>query len=200
LRLIVVHGLHGSKSSTRILCFLAKLLKASGVVLLGNTVSPTIVEWLNSSCDVKVFGVLGECDSTAVAVALSRIGGFIECKCVDYSGVCFLGVGLSGCQRIPEESVDIVFSSLPGFEYTCCEACSDRVDNVVKSTKPKLVVTGACREPCFDVKKHVFSPGSMRLGFLGLVEFTENREIHVRILNIERVITRSVFSPNNISI
>ena len=165
-------------------------------MLLGNTVSPTVVAWLNSNCNMRVFGVLGECDNAAVAVTLSKIGGLIECKRVEYNGIGLLGAGLSGCQKIPGENVDILFSCLPGLKYTCCGTYSDKIDSIIESTKPKLVVTGTCRKPCFNVEKHVFSPGDVRLGFLGLVEFTENREIHVRVLNIERVINRSMFSPD----
>ncbi|MFZ8782546.1 MAG: phosphoesterase [Desulfurococcaceae archaeon] len=192
LRLITVHDLQGSKSLVRILCFLARFLGADAVVLLGNTVSPTIIEWLSSSCRVRVMGILGSYDNASVAVALNRIGGLAECRLIKHGELRLLGIGLSSCPDAYIEKVDIVVSSLPGLEYTCCRACSDILDSAIKRLKPRLVVTGTCKKPCFNPEKSVFSPGSLRLGFLGLVELSESGEIKTQALNVESTIAKLV--------
>jgi len=182
----VIYDLKGSKSIVRVLCFITKYFKTSLIILLGNTASPTIIEWLKSKCELNILGIIGEYDTVAVATALSRINGLVECKYVKYNGVAFLGLGLSGCQEANTERVDLFLSSKPGLYYTCCHSCSDRVDSVVKRVNPRLLITGSCRKPCYDPSKRVFSPGSVRLGYIGLVELSERGELHIRSLNIEK--------------
>ncbi len=190
VKIIVVYDLWGSKSSARVLCFIAKSLRADVLVLLGNTISPVIIEWLISSCNLHVLGVLSKYDSAAVAVALSRRNSLLECKSVEYSGIRLLGIGVSGCQQAELERADIVFSSLPGLRYTCCYPRSDRIDAVIESVKPKLVVTGECEKPCFTPNTCVFSPGSVKLGFLGLLEISASRELQVHSVNIEKLLVK----------
>ncbi len=188
MRLIVAYDLMGYKSLSRILCFTAKYIRASGIVLLGNTASPTIVEWLSSNCRLRTLGVLGECDSPALAVALSRSGELLECKYTEYGGLSLIGVGLSGCHDLPERGVDVVFTSQPGFQYTCCHSGWDWVDRVIERVKPKLVIIGGCERPCLNLNKRVFSPGTVRLGFIGVVEYTEDTGLSQRYYNIEEIL------------
>jgi len=188
VRLAVVHDLMGCKSLVRILYFIAKYIGVNGIVLLGNTVSPTIVDWLSSNRGLRVLGVLGECDSIALAVSLSKCSGLLECKYTEYENLSLLGLGLSGCHDLPERNVDVVFASQPGFQYTCCHSGSDWVDYVVKRVKPKLIVTGGCKRPCFNPSTRVFSPGSVRLGFIGIVDFSEQTGLIAHFLNIEETL------------
>lgn len=190
MKITVVHDLWGSKSSARVICFIAKFLGADFLVLLGNTISPVIIEWLISSCNLHVLGVMSRYDSAAVAVALSRRNSLLECKSIEYRGIRLLGIGVSGCQQVELKRADIVFSSLPGLHYTCCHQRSDRVDIVIESVKPKLVVTGDCNKPCFNPNTSVFSPGSIKLGFLGLLEISTSREIQAHSVNIEKLLVK----------
>jgi len=190
VRIAVAQDLWGSKNSAKILCFIVKFLGSDLLILLGNTISPGIIEWLISSCNLRVLGVLSRYDNAAVAVTLSKRNSLLECKSVEYSGISLLGVGVSGCQQVMLEKADIVFSSLPGLHYTCCHPCSDRVDVIIEGVKPKLIVTGECEKPCFIPNTSVFSPGSLKLGFLGLLEISSNKEIQVHSVNVEKLLIK----------
>jgi len=181
-RLLVAHGIMGSKPLSRLLCYASKYFNVEAVILLGNTISPSVVRWLSHTCGLKVFGVLGRHDSAATASALSSINGLIDCKMVTFKGVTLYGLGLSGCTGpLPAGHVDVVVSSLPGLKYGCCKPRSDVVDHYVDALRPRLVVTGLCNKPCSAGS--VFSPGSLALGYIGLLDLTEDGHV-VRAVNV----------------
>lgn len=181
-RLLLVYGLYGSKSLSRLLCYALKHHGADALLLLGDVVSPTIVKWLHETCRTMVLGVLGRHDNAATVTALSNINGLIECKSLSVKGVLIYGIGLSGCIDVAEEKTDVVVSSLPGFKYGCCNPKVDTVDHVIELLKPRLVVTGSCREPC--EADNVFSPGSIALGYVGLLEHDGVLHYNIRAINL----------------
>ncbi len=168
--LIFIYELMGSKHLSRLLCFIAKYHGVSSIILLGDTVSPEIIQWLSSKCKVNIYGVLGRLDNASIANTLRNINGLIECKATSIKNVVIYGYGFSGCSHKLSSisKVDVLVTSIPGLKYTCCGSRSDIVDDVVEAFKPRLIITGDCMKPCF--KDNVFSPGSIRKGFIGLVE------------------------------
>ncbi|MEM1529620.1 MAG: hypothetical protein QXU03_01365 [Desulfurococcaceae archaeon] len=152
------------------------------MILLGDVISPTIVKWIHEVCGARVLGVLGRYDNAATVAALSSVDGFIECKSLEIEGVSIYGIGLSGCVNIKGEKADIVISSLPGFKYGCCNPKVDTVDSFIELLKPRLVITGSCRKPCRA--GNVFSPGSIALGYMGLLELGEEFYHNVRAVNL----------------
>lgn len=182
LKLLLAYGLRGSKPLSRLLCHALKYHGVDALILLGDTASPTIVKWLYETCSAKVLGLLGRYDDVATVTALSNINGLIECRSLNVKGVLIYGIGLSGCVNIAEEKVDIVVSSLPGFKYGCCNPKVDVVDHVIELLKPRLVITGSCRKPC--KAGDVFSPGSIALGYIGLLELDGGLHYKVRAVNL----------------
>lgn len=151
-------------------------------MLLGETISPTIIDWLYKECGIKVFGVLGRYDEASVAQALKKNNGLLECKQASTNGVRLYGIGLSGCIPASPAGADILISSVPGLKYTCGPKGSDVVDAVAELIKPKMTIVGGIATPCRG--ELVFSPGSMRVGYLGLVRVTSSA-IHVIPVNYD---------------
>lgn len=164
------------------LCYALKYHGSSALILLGDIVSPTIVKWLHETCSIKVLGVLGRHDNAATVTALSDVNGLIECRSLNVKGALIYGIGLSGCVNVTEGRADIVVSGLPGFKYGCCNPQIDTVDYVIELLRPRLVITGFCRKPCRA--DNVFSPGSIALGYVGLLELYDKLHYDLRTVNL----------------
>ncbi|MEM1639847.1 MAG: phosphoesterase [Desulfurococcaceae archaeon] len=195
-KLLLVHELMGSKHLTRTLCFIAKYYDVPGIVLLGNTVSPEIIDWLKYRCKVEVLGVLGRYDEASIASKMRALNGLIECRIVNIGGITIYGYGFSGCS--PEldlgVEIDVFATSIPGLKYSCCGARSDMIDAIVETLNPRLVVTGGCEKPCFNSK--VFAPGSIQKGFIGVVEGID-RKLFTSWINAHGVIYNIIHSSLN---
>lgn len=185
-KFIFSYGLQGSKSLSRLLCFIVKYLGVDAFITLGDIVSPSIIYWLNKQCGVRVLGVLGKYDNVAVASALKKIEGLLECHDINISGVKFYGLGFTGCNSLVHlRNVDIFVSSLPGVNYTCCNPCTDLVDQIIERVNPLIIAVGNCKSPC--KKGKVISPGSVRLGYICIVEFVKP-EAKVLFTNISQLV------------
>ncbi|MEM4718198.1 MAG: hypothetical protein QXE81_05510 [Desulfurococcaceae archaeon] len=173
-KLMFAHGLLGSKHLARMICISAKITRSDTLILLGDTVSPSILKWLVQHCGLRVLGVLGRYDNAALASELRRINGLIECKTVKIGEIVLYGYGFPGCHpQITEHiKVDILVSSLPGLKYTCCNKCSDIVDLLIDRLSARLTVIGGCEYPCID--ERTFSPGSVQRDYIGLIDATGN--------------------------
>lgn len=168
VRFLVVYGVLGSRPLERFLCFLAKYLKVDAVVLLGDIVSPLIVRRLVHECGVRTLGVLGVLDNPSVSQALRSVNGLLDCHRVNVKGVDIFGVGISACSGRDYGKVDVLASSRPGVKTTCCDRCSDIVDELVDILSPRIVLVGGCTHPC--IRGNVASPGSLKIGFFGLLD------------------------------
>lgn len=189
--ILLAYELMGSYSLARALCFVSKLIRSSALILIGDTVSPSIIQWLIEQCSVRVYGVLGRYDNPAVASILRKNNGLIECKLLEINGLHVYGYGYTGCTPVLEDKfdIDVLVTSLCGAKYTCCVKKSDIVDALIDALRPRLVVTGSCRDPCRS--EMVFSPGSLQGGYLGMMNITDN-ELKVYVENIDHLITRYI--------
>lgn len=189
--ILFVYELMGSYSPARALCFVSKLIRSNALILLGDTVSPSIIQWLIEQCSIRVYGVLGRYDNPAVASILRKNNGLIECKLLEINGLQVYGYGYTGCTPILKDTfhVDVLVTNSCGARYTCCMKKSDIIDRLIDSLKPRLVVTGSCRYPCRS--EIVFSPGSLREGYLGVINTADN-ELKVYVENIDYLIKRYI--------
>lgn len=179
------------------ICIFSKMAGSDTLILLGDTVSPSILNWLTQHCGLRIFGVLGRYDSAALVSELKRMGGLIECRTVRIGRIMLYGYGLTGCnpQVVENTKVDVFVSSLAGLRYTCCNKCSDLVDLLVDQLDARLVITGGCEYPCID--KRLFSPGSVQKDYVGLLEINDDtpRVYVVRLIEmIYSFINRSLTS------
>lgn len=165
----------GSKHLTRILCFIAKYYNVPNIVLLGNTVSPEIIDWLKYRCKVKVLGVLGRYDEASIASKMRALDSLIECRITNIGGITIYGYGFSGCSPKLDlrVEIDVFVTSIPGLKYSCCGERSDVIDVIIETMNPRLIITGDCEKPCFN--NGVFSPGSIQKGFIGVVEGLDHK-------------------------
>lgn len=193
-RLLFAYGILGSAPLSRLLCYASRYLRTETLVLLGDMVSPSIVKWLFELCGLRVLGVLGRYDSAATATALSDVNGLIECKMINVGRITLYGVGLSGCTDLPASStVDILISNLPGLRNGCCDPRSDLVDRIADVLKPRLIVTGLCRRPC--KAGSVFSPGSIGLGYIGLFDLADNKDLNMQAMNLHTILLHTDHWP-----
>lgn len=182
IRIIVAYGFMGSKRASRVVCIVSKLLGDDTLLLLGDTISPHIIEWLFNTCSMKIYGVLGRLDNPAVSRALVARDALIECKLVSLGGLKIYGYGYTRCEPksiIP--GVDILATSIGGIHHTCCREESDIVDNIVSNANPKIVITGSCIKPCR--RGFVASPGSVLHGYIGIVK-ESNGSIEFNVVDI----------------
>ena len=173
-RFLAIYGLHGSKPLSRLLCFISRYYKVNALILLGSTISPTLIKWFFEICNIPVLGILDQYDNISIAHVLSEYNALIECKIKTINGVNIYGVGLSGCNRIDTYTnrIDILATSIPGLKYTCCREGSDTIDTLIEHYNPLIVLTGYCSEPCIEEK--LFSPGHARRGFIGIIEINKD--------------------------
>lgn len=157
LRLLAVYDLEASKTLSRILCVIARTLGVDAVILLGDTVSPVIIDWLVERCVIPTYGVLGRLDDASVSQSLRRHNGLLEGRLVNLKGYVLTGIGVSP-SPLGESRVDVLATYRPGPGVRCCSVSSDIVGEAVESLKPRLILAGACVEPC--VEGNLISPGS----------------------------------------
>lgn len=169
INFIVAYGLMGSIRASRIICTLSKILGIDTLLLLGDTVSPSIIKWLTETCGIKVYGVLGRYDNPALSRLLRSYNSLIECKLVDIDGLSVYGYGYTRCEPRSHNynGIDILATSICGVRYTCCSKQSDLVDEIASTIRARIVLTGGCIEPCH--RDSIYSPGSAIHGFIGLV-------------------------------
>jgi len=185
VRLLLVSDLMGFKHYTGLICYLYEKLHADSTILLGNTISPSIVRQLVENCNMRVYGVLGRYDNASLASILIEVNGLLECKSIMVKDVSIYGYGLSGCEPRRVEKIDILVSSIPGRKYTCCTKCSDMVDRIIEYLKPRLIITGGCSRSCQS--GNTLSPGRASNGFIGLLNY-ENGEYVFNEIDLLRVV------------
>ncbi|MGB9827290.1 hypothetical protein IMZ38_04005 [Thermosphaera chiliense] len=178
LKIAVASWLYGDKTIGRLLCYYLKERGIRLVVLAGNTVSPSLVEWLIDKCGATVLGVTGNLDDSSLASVLASKGSLLETKPHLIDNLRFIGLGLTGsqmeysCRSNVEATVFVSF--LNGRLHKCCSGLSTGiVDEVLEKTEANLVITGACPHPCVNGK--VVSPGYAYLGWVGVIEYFTGR-------------------------
>jgi len=185
-RIALTSGFMGRKYLVGLTCYTCRVLGVEAIILLGDVVSPSIIQRL-LQCGMRVYGVLGRYDDASVASTLSSMDSLIDCKLVKIGDLNVYGYGLSGCKHRFTEGgvVDLLVSSLPGRIYTCCNEVRGPIDPLVELLKPRLVATGGCSKPC---RKHqLLSPGGVEHGYIGVVE-SEGNKLDVILLNMYSVI------------
>lgn len=187
-RFLVVYELMGTKPVERLLCLASKLLGMRTLIMLGNTVSPLSVSRLVRDCKLSIAGILGDLDNPAVARAFQSEGLLLECRVAQLEGLRILGHGVScSLQSLPAAEVDLVVTAKPGIQWGCCKPGSDIVDYICNTYKPLLAITGGCNTPCQGSK--VFSPGSLRLNYVGLIELDlRNRTWRVTAKRLDEIL------------
>ncbi|MEM4481594.1 MAG: hypothetical protein QXK88_01095 [Desulfurococcaceae archaeon] len=188
---LVAYDIGGSKPISRVLCYASKRYGVDAILLLGETISPNVVKWLYEGCRAKVLGVLGRCDGAAVAQALKEVGGLVECKQISVSGVDIYGFGLSGCQPTTSLKAHLFISNMPGLNYTCQMPGSDVVDAIVEQISPIAVIAGRSNTPCR--RGIVFSPGSARRGYFGLLKVEDSKAL-TSVVHTDLLIVNSIES------
>jgi len=173
VRLLLISDLMGLKHYVGVICYVYKRYHSDAIVLLGNTVSPSIVRYFVEQCETRVYGVLGRYDNASLASVLSEVGGLLDCKSVDAYDVSIYGYGLSGCIPRGVQKADILVTSIPGRRHTCCIAGTDIVDRIAEVVSARVIITGGCVKPC----QHgtTISPGSARHGFAGLLVYSDEK-------------------------
>jgi len=175
LKLAVISWLYGDKTVGRLLCYYLQERDIRTVVLAGNTVSPSLIEWLSEKCGAVVLGVIGNLDDTSVASALASKGFLLETKSYLVDNLRLTGLGLTAT---PMEytigstvEATVLVSFLNGRLHKCCSGSSaSMVDEVSRTVKANLVVTGSCPSPC--VNERTMSPGFAYLGWVGVIEYS----------------------------
>lgn len=188
-KFLAVYELLGSKIVERLLCFLSRFIKASAIILLGNTVSPSVVYRLSEKCGVRVLGVLGELDNPSVAQALKVVNGLLNCRVTTIDGLRLFGYGTGTCNinAISSCSVDILATSKPGVNYGYCKPGNDLVDYLYDLLKPRMVLAGGCRQPY--IQGNIFSPGSVRLGYIGVLKVSlDSYKYEFAVYQLDRVL------------
>jgi len=187
LKLLLVYGLKSSRTISRLLCLASRLLDVDALLLLGDTVSPSIVEWLTMVCGVRVLGLLGRLDDAAIPQYLRRINGLLDGRVLELKGYRLLGIGVTPV--FPKDlaigkGVDIVATYRPS-SRECCGIHSDIVAGIVDTLKPRLVVAGSCSEPC--VLDALISPGDVWRGYIGYIE-VNHASYSVRVLKLDELV------------
>lgn len=178
MKLLTLYGLQGSKTLTRLTCYLTKRNNIDVVVLLGDIVSPSIIEWLSKICGVRVFGVDGKLDEYSVITTLKSINGFISGKAVDLGGIIIGGLGISfQGLNFGYREIDILVTYMQGRRYNCGGRGVDTVDHFIDYYKPLVVIMGNSLMPCISKDENIYSPGSARFGHAGILVYDRNEPV-----------------------
>ncbi len=175
LKLAVASWLYGDKTVGRLLCHYLKERNLRILVLAGNTVSPSLVEWLAEKCGLRILGVTGNLDDSSVASALASKGFFLEAGSFQIENMRLTGMGLMAGSKEYSDGLSgvatIAVSFLNGRLHRCCSGLSSGiVDEFAEKVGADLVITGSCPTPC--VNGETVSPGFAYLGWVAVVEYS----------------------------
>lgn len=173
---MVITDLRGNRSVATLVKTFSSLLKVNYVILLANTVSPTIVGDIAKSGS-RIVGVAGNLDDPSVIDAFKKHGIFVESRILNLNGLRTFFTGLAFNESLRNiskvEQVDIFITYYPGFKHSCCcNGYVKAVDSIIDSLKPRLVVTGKCMNPCYN--GYVASPGQGYLGYSLIIDYSNN--------------------------
>lgn len=181
---MVLTDLRGNRSVASLAKIFSIELRVDYVVLLGNTVSPSIIKDLASS-GLRIIGISGYLDDASVIDALKKHGVYGDSKILDLDGLTVFLLGLAfeeSLVRAKDRYKDsILLTYYPGFKHRCCcNGYVESVDELVFAMNPRIVVTGRCPYPCFN--GYTVSPGYGYLGYTLLIEYTSN--IDLKFINL----------------
>lgn len=168
MRLLVAWDLRGSRTLSRLLCFLYYKLEADAIALLGDIASPTLIDWLSEACGTALLGITGALDNASVVKSLKDRGGLIDGRVVELRGVKLAGLGIaSNISYFLERpgSVVALLSYLKGREWGCGSLPGLKGVDLVASALGARLVAFAKGGPCKN--RRSLSPGSARLGYIG---------------------------------
>ncbi|MEM1731733.1 MAG: hypothetical protein QW278_00665 [Desulfurococcaceae archaeon] len=185
LKLLIMYELYGMKTLARFSCYVSKKNKIDAIVLLGDIISPNVVKWLSEVCGIKVLGVDGRLDGYPVITELKSKGGFISGKIVNLGRLVIAGLGLSSHGLSHGfGGIDVLVSYMQGRKYTCGGKGVDTVDRFIDYYRPRVVVMGNSSMPCSS--ENLYSPGSAKLGYAGVLIRNANGEFVFENMNYER--------------
>lgn len=181
---MVLTDLRGNRSVTSLIKVFSLELKIDYIVLLGNTISPSIIEDLAKS-GLKIIGISGNLDDVSVIDTLKKHGVYAESKILDLEGLKVFLLGLafeeSLMRAINTYQNLVLLTYYPGFKYRCCcNGFVETVDKLAVVLNPKIVVTGKCTYPCYN--GYSASPGYGYLGYTLLIDYSDS--INLKFINL----------------
>lgn len=180
-KVLVFGDLRGSLSMARKICHYSWINGSTFLFTLGDTVSPSIVEWFTETCGISIGGIIGPLDNPSVANALRKQGVLLEGRHLELHGLRLAGIGVSTdieelIKRI--RTTDVLLSYHPGVEYSCSKPGNPRIDGIATSLKAKLVIYNN-KEPC--LASRAFTPGSAWRGYVGLLDLETLKPAYMRV-------------------
>ena len=187
MKLAVISWLMNRRPLASILKYLIREHEVDYLLLLGNTLSPTLIRDV-ASTGVRVLGVSGNLDDPSVISAFKELNGFIEGKIATVNDVKVFGVGANvrlALDRLEDvDRVDILATFYSGYTYKCGSCMgSSLVDRIIDKLKPKLIITSICDKPC--MKDNIVCPGYGYNGYLVLIKHFFNNYVveHINLYN-----------------
>ncbi|MEM1662253.1 MAG: hypothetical protein QXP72_00770 [Desulfurococcaceae archaeon] len=183
-RLLVLTDLRGNRTVASLIKIFSISLKVNYIVLLANTISPTIIADLAKS-NLKIIGLAGNLDDPSTIDAFKKHGLFVESRFMDLDGLKAFFTSLAFNESLKKintsDKAEVLLTYYPGLKYCCCRnGYVETIDYLVDILKPRIVITGKCIEPCYN--GYVASPGAAYRGYSLLINNTEN--IWLKFINL----------------
>lgn len=184
MKLIVVSNVMANRSVASLIKFIYRFIDAKLLILLGNVISPKIIDELVES-GITILGVPGSLDEASFIQALKKTNSFAESRVLDLNNyrVFFIGVNINVClekAKSMNSSVNVLFTHYP--PCSCryrVKGCLKWVDDAIELLKPSLVVNGGCGKQCLF--NNCLSPGN---GYLGEALVLDTYGNSIRFINI----------------